>query len=237
MQKGVGNLLNVILGYKEGKPKIKDISKDKIVTICGITSSGKTTYMLELILQLIINNSPDEFKIIGKAPKNNLDFLNTLEKAEPHIEKIFFQDLALIEYLMEKVAVRKETMKKNDDPKFPWILMIIEDLDVSKLTQKCRDMLNGLLPKLSNYKIIPILTIQRPTGTYITDELFEETTTFILTKLSKSDLARFSIDENDIEDLYTLKKLVITDKSRYIEVKSPVEETDFKSLSLLHTHP
>ena len=215
-------MLNVVLGYKGEKPIIKDLTKDKILTVCGVAGSGKTTYLLELISQLMIENTPEELQIIGSAFKNNLDFMR-LEKAE-HLDKIFYQDLGFIDYLKEKKEERKAIKEQKEYEDLPWIVVLIDDLVVSKVNEEIREELDELLPELSNYKMIPILTAQRPTPAYITDKLFDEATTFVLTKLSKGDLTRFSIDANDVKELYTLERLVITDKSRYIEVENPVVE-------------
>lgn len=217
-------MLNVVLGYKGEKPIVKDITKDRMITICGVAGSGKTTYILELISQLMLNHSPDDFKIIGSAFKNNLDF-KKLERTR-HMEKIFIQDLGLIDYLKQRMQEREQELKEKSEEDLYWIIVLIDDLVVSKVKKSIRDELDELLPSLRDYKMIPIMTAQRPTNNYITDKLFDETTTFVLTKLSMGDLVRFSIDADDVKELYTLERLVITDKSRYVEVENPVDIPD-----------
>jgi len=63
--------LNIIMGSEEGNPFIYDLRKMPHLFISGTTGTGKTSYVENLISELMAQNSPEDIQFLIYTSKEN----------------------------------------------------------------------------------------------------------------------------------------------------------------------
>jgi len=136
--------LGIVLGRDAaGEPAVADLTKMPHILIAGSTGSGKSVCINTLILSLLVNNSPDELRMILVDPKrveltgyNGLPHLLTPVITEPRDTVIALK--RMVEEMERRYRLLQSVGKRNIDQynqepdlaegKLPYIVVIIDEL-------------------------------------------------------------------------------------------------------------
>jgi S-DNA-T family DNA segregation ATPase FtsK/SpoIIIE len=136
--------LGIVLGRDAaGEPAVADLAKMPHVLIAGSTGSGKSVCINTIILSLLMNNSPDELRMILVDPKrvelaayNGLPHLLTPVITEPRDTVIALK--RMVEEMERRYKLfashgKRNIEQYNQDPtmadgKLPFIVVVIDEL-------------------------------------------------------------------------------------------------------------
>lgn len=177
--------------YKEYSTKNNDnlsfnVSNDGLVAnlkdfphivIAGVTNSGKSNFLKNIVLQLIAKNTPEELKIIAADLKDGSTFFRF--KSIPHLEKPITtsasEALAYLAWLEAETSRRQKILVASDCEKydeyimekkvapFPYLLAIFEEVStLSGYEKSVQGRLQELTSKSRSAGISIILSTQFP---------------------------------------------------------------------------
>lgn len=141
--KNVDNRMPVIIGVdKLGKPLLMDMYKIQTMLVSGMPRSGKTWFILFLILQLAMFKRPSELNFHIIDPKEQLSDFSNIKL--PHVKKFVSTMDTAIKELKNIVDVigpkRKDIIgkagfvkiedynKANPDKKIPYLYVIVDEV-------------------------------------------------------------------------------------------------------------
>lgn len=182
--------LSVALGRDiSGTPVVVDLEQMPHLLIAGTTNSGKSICLRSMAVCLIMNNTPEQLRIIMIDPKRvELFRFNGLPHLLGKVETEYERSIAVLGWavqemknrykLFETVGVRKlasynHYAEKNDQKPLPYIVIFIDELaeivkGVDKQGQEYIDTLASLARATGMHLVV---ATQRPDTTIITGKI------------------------------------------------------------------
>lgn len=182
--------LSVALGRDiSGKPVVVDLEQMPHLLIAGTTNSGKSICLRSMAICLIMNNTPEQLRIVMIDPKRvELFRFNGLPHLLGKVETEYERSIAVLGWavqemksrykLFETVGVRKlssynQYAEKNHEKPLPYIVIFIDELaeivkGVDKQGQEYIDTLASLARATGMHLVV---ATQRPDTTIITGKI------------------------------------------------------------------
>ena len=217
--KKVNSKLAIALGRDAaGEPSVADLVRMPHVLIAGATGSGKSVMINSIIVGLLINNSPDELRMIMVDPKrveltgyNGLPHLLTPVITEPK-DTVAALGWCVREmerrYKLCAAAGKRNIDQYNDEPdlaegKLPYIVVIIDEL-ADLMIVAAREV-EGSIVRLAQMAravgIHLIIATQRPSVDVITGLIKANVPTRIAFAVASQIDSRTIIDQSGAEKL------------------------------------
>ena len=217
--------LNVAIGKNtEGKTRIASISKMPHLLVAGATGSGKSVFIHNIIMSLLMRNKPDEVNFILIDPKR---VELSLYKDIPHLLCDVIKEpkpaITALSWAVEEMERRYEVLEnygvrdlttyrknfekiksKNEDAEvLPYIVIVIDEL--ADIMQTYPRELEGLIVRIAQKAravgIHLILSTQRPSVNVITGVIKANIPTRVALQVSSQIDSRTIIDGVGAESL------------------------------------
>lgn len=214
--------LNIIMGSEEGNPFIYDLGKMPHLFISGTTGTGKTSYVENLISELMAQNSPEDIQFLIYTSKENeyiqfngSPFMLENTLSEQKNAKEGLQTIVdLIEHRFSKAVVHKAGLLDSD------VFVVIDD--ASFITN--HDWANSLLSKIIQdgriAKIHLILVTSNPYGSNIPPRIRDGIPCRIAFQTTTAAASRIIIGRAGAEELKAPGELIFKSYGRSIKLKS-----------------
>jgi DNA segregation ATPase FtsK/SpoIIIE, S-DNA-T family len=202
-----------------GQPVIADLSRMPHLLIAGTTGSGKSVCIIALMTCLVMNNTPEDLRLIMIDPKmvelirfNGIPHL--LGKVETDLERILASlrwTMAEMDHryrLLEQVKTRdidsyNQKMERKKQPKLPRIVVVIDEL--ADLMMSAADQTEHSLVRLAQMAratgIHLVVATQRPSTDVITGLIKANFPARISFTVASSIDSRVILDTNGAETL------------------------------------
>ena len=202
-----------------GEPIVADLASMPHLLIAGTTNSGKSVAIAALTTALVMNNNPDELKLVMVDPKlvelkrfNGLPHL--LGEVETNLERI----LAVLRWattemdnryrLLEIVHARNlesynQKMEKTGKPTLPRIVILIDELADLMMSAKdeTESMIVRLAQKARAIGIHLVVATQRPSTDVVTGVIKANFPTRLSFTVASSTDSRVILDTSGAETL------------------------------------
>lgn len=214
--------LEIIMGSEEGKPFVYDFGKMPHLFISGVDGVGKTSYVVNLILELMTQNSPEniqfliytskgyEYTHFNYSPFMLEDLLTELNSVQDALETI----VELIKDRFSKVVKHKTSLSDSD------VFFVMDD--ASFITKY--DWANNLLLKIIQdgrvAKIHLILVTSNPHGSDIPPRIRDGIPCRIAFHTTTAAASRIIIGRAGAEKLIAPGELIFNSYNRFVKLKT-----------------
>lgn len=238
------NKLLIPLGIdKEGEEYYIDFNEKTSMFIAGETGSGKSIYLNDIIVSLLLKNSPEDLQFVFIDQRNiELNLYNGIPLLYKDCVSDADDSIDMLNYVVKSIEKRKELFSKlkvnnivkyneKSDKKLPQIILIIDEAtDILKL-KETEDLINKILPDGYKFGVHIIIA----TNSYLKDcfspntmKLFNYKITFDLASKEQANLIK-------INDAHLLsvhgEVLVKYDRDELVNLQLPyVSEQDIKNV-------
>lgn len=202
-----------------GQPVIGDLSSMPHLLIAGTTNSGKSVCIAAITMALVMNNHPDDLRLVMVDPKlvelkrfNGLPHL--LGQVETNIERIkgvlrwatteMDNRYRLLEVAKSRnLETYNHKMDKAGKPRLPWVVILIDELADLMMTapDETESAIVRLAQKSRAVGIHLIVATQRPSTDVVTGVIKANFPTRIAFTVASSVDSRVILDTNGAETL------------------------------------
>ena len=209
--------LSIPIGKDEnGQVVIIDFDNIKNLLICGASGSGKTSAIFSILINLILQNNPENLNLIciDSMGVEYLPFLNTQYSLFKHEEISQEKILQVIDYIIQETYNR---LKFNtQSPKIICVIDSFADIQ-SDFEIKNSNNLNkfiNMIPLMNKVGIHIIISTTRPTKKIITDKVKEIFPNRLVFPLATSNDIQSLLDNANVEKIcdYTLGSCLLKTK-------------------------